>query len=39
MIEKIKMIILEKQLVRQRRKQVKRLLACYDKVMAKPERR
>ena len=34
MIEKIRMLIMEKQLQRNRRKQVKQMLACFDKVMA-----
>lgn len=33
MIEKIWMLIMEKQLQRYRRKQVRQLLACFDKAM------
>lgn len=38
MIEKIRMLIMEKQLQRNRRKQVKQMLACFDKVMAQERR-
>lgn len=34
MIVRLKMMIMEKQLERNRRKQVKKMLACFDKVMA-----
>lgn len=34
MIAKIKMMIIEKQMERNRRKQVKQMLACFDKVMS-----
>lgn len=34
MIAKLKMMIIEKQMERNRRKQVKQMLACFDKVMA-----
>lgn len=33
MIEKIRMLIMEKQLQRYRRKQVRQMLACFDRVM------
>lgn len=39
MIQKIRMMIVEKQLERNRKKQVKKMLACFDKTMAKAERR
>lgn len=34
MIAKIKMMLIEKQMERNRRKQVKQMLACFDKVMS-----
>ena len=34
MIEKIRMLIMERQLQRYRRKQVKQMLACFDRAMA-----
>lgn len=33
MVEKIRMLIMEKQLQRYRRKQVRQMLACFNKAM------
>lgn len=38
MIEKIRMLIMEKQLQRYRRKQMKHMLTCFDKIMAQERR-